>query len=207
MKLITYKSAMHLLAASIISMMAIGNASADWIAQDSMVGVFDPDCVNANSVCAPDAAFTRSDGSAEGGYRVGGTVSWTFDLDTTAFSYISSINVGVGVVGLSPDLYPNNSDGSKGHILEIDGIPVAPLFPATGGRDWFSFDLTSALIGLGDGTHTFSVVAFDSEEWAGVDIAVMRIEGESTVVPVPAAAWLLGSGLLGLAGVARRKAA
>lgn len=31
--------------------------------------------------------------------------------------------------------------------------------------------------------------------------------GTATVVPVPAAAWLLGSGLLGLVGVARRKAA
>jgi len=31
--------------------------------------------------------------------------------------------------------------------------------------------------------------------------------GGSTPVPVPAAAWLLGSGLIGLAGVARRKAA
>ncbi|MDT8281325.1 MAG: VPLPA-CTERM sorting domain-containing protein [Gammaproteobacteria bacterium] len=30
--------------------------------------------------------------------------------------------------------------------------------------------------------------------------------GELTVVPVPAAVWLFGSGLLGLAGVARRKA-
>jgi hypothetical protein len=29
----------------------------------------------------------------------------------------------------------------------------------------------------------------------------------TTVVPVPAAAWLFGSGLLGLVGVARRKAA
>jgi len=31
------------------------------------------------------------------------------------------------------------------------------------------------------------------------------IEGTATVVPVPAAAWLFGSGLLGLIGIARRK--
>ena len=32
-----------------------------------------------------------------------------------------------------------------------------------------------------------------------------RLEGTMTVVPVPAAVWLFGSGLLGLVGVARRK--
>jgi len=30
---------------------------------------------------------------------------------------------------------------------------------------------------------------------------------ETTVIPVPAAVWLFGSGLLGLIGIARRKAA
>ncbi len=34
-----------------------------------------------------------------------------------------------------------------------------------------------------------------------------RLEGTMTVVPVPAAVWLFGSGLLGLVGVARRKKA
>jgi hypothetical protein len=32
-----------------------------------------------------------------------------------------------------------------------------------------------------------------------------NLHGNMTVVPVPAAVWLFGSGLLGLAGVARRK--
>lgn len=34
-----------------------------------------------------------------------------------------------------------------------------------------------------------------------------RLEGTMTVVPVPAAVWLLGSGLIGLVGIARRKKA
>ena len=33
-----------------------------------------------------------------------------------------------------------------------------------------------------------------------------RIEYSFTVIPVPAAVWLFGSGLLGLVGIARRKA-
>ena len=37
--------------------------------------------------------------------------------------------------------------------------------------------------------------------------ASISLSGTATVVPVPAALWLLGSGLLGLAGVARRRRA
>jgi len=37
--------------------------------------------------------------------------------------------------------------------------------------------------------------------------ATVTLSGTATVVPVPAALWLLGSGLLGLAGIARRRRA
>jgi hypothetical protein len=39
----------------------------------------------------------------------------------------------------------------------------------------------------------------------GMTCANDVIEGSVSTVPVPAAAWLFGSGLLGLVGVARRK--
>ena len=74
--------------------------------------------------------------------------------------------------------------------------------------------------------HTFSLVAqkgealfFDWEfsttdvspfyDFAFIDIGGIHYEvlAEIQSVPVPAAAWLLGSGLLGLIGVARRKTA
>ena len=49
-------------------------------------------------------------------------------------------------------------------------------------------------VGLGLGTGPFDVTVYD-----------LHLAG--TVVPVPAAAWLFGSGLLALVGMARRKKA
>ncbi len=51
-------------------------------------------------------------------------------------------------------------------------------------------------------------IEFDSINLGGLsdDIALDNIRfGQAAVVPVPAAAWLLGSGLIGLLGVARRR--
>ncbi|BAN34336.1 hypothetical protein SCD_n00488 [Sulfuricella denitrificans skB26] len=64
---------------------------------------------------------------------------------------------------------------------------------------------------------TTTAPTFVTFNWAGLDKVVMS-DGDGTAhtaidditvnsVPVPAAAWLLGSGLLGLIGVARRKVA
>ena len=40
-----------------------------------------------------------------------------------------------------------------------------------------------------------------------LDLSAGAFSGSLTIVPVPAAVWLFGSGLIGLIGVARRKAA
>ena len=72
-----------------------------------------------------------------------------------------------------------------------------------------SFDLTS-LPGL-DTMSSFNVeFYFDSIDSIGNDGAGVRVDNFSvgtptSVVPVPAAVWLFGSGLLGLIGLARRK--
>ena len=44
------------------------------------------------------------------------------------------------------------------------------------------------------------------EEWSINKMTVTDTQIPPNIVPVPAAAWLLGSGLIGLLGVARRKA-
>ena len=55
------------------------------------------------------------------------------------------------------------------------------------------------------GSGTYSR-AYSRNGNTGSDLAGLRTKFEYTVVPVPAAVWLFGSGLIGLIGVARRKA-
>lgn len=58
-------------------------------------------------------------------------------------------------------------------------------------------------------SNTFNGTAMVDGAFVGqsANFNVMGITAAPSAVPVPAAAWLLGSGLLGLVGVARRKAA
>ena len=78
-----------------------------------------------------------------------------------------------------------------------------------------SFTLTgSALQDDGSGGWTGTIVSagnINGDNWNGFnnvlfsEVFDISIASASTVIPVPAAAWLFGSGLLGLVGVARRR--
>ena len=63
------------------------------------------------------------------------------------------------------------------------------------GVSWFS---DSGYTGGSTGIITYTV--------SGIDINFMLVDVDVQVVPVPAATWLFGSGLLGLVAVARRRA-
>ncbi len=76
--------------------------------------------------------------------------------------------------------------GSGTYLLAPDQNPIA-------------FDLSYG----GLTTFTTSRLASDG----GVITATYTLTNTTPAVPVPAAAWLFGSGLLGLAGIARRRAA
>ena len=56
-----------------------------------------------------------------------------------------------------------------------------------------------------DWSHVITGV--EDPDFGGYQRTDFHIEGIATVVPVPAAVWLLGSGLVGLVGVARRRKA
>lgn len=61
------------------------------------------------------------------------------------------------------------------------------------------------LIVNGQISGTFSISAEAAGNWNGFSNA--KLFGEAGEVPIPAAAWLFGSGLIGLAGIARKRKA
>ena len=73
-----------------------------------------------------------------------------------------------------------------------------------------TLDSSSNMLGLTAANITYggSLIAID---WGGLgsisNTTKVVLDVNTNPVPVPAAAWLLGSGLLGLIGVAQRKAA
>jgi hypothetical protein len=73
--------------------------------------------------------------------------------------------------------------------------------------DWTEFVINSGFV---EGTNTLQFVVSNSAPTTGGENVIgLRVEmtGTATVVPVPAAVWLFGSGLLGLMGYSRRKTA
>ncbi len=73
-----------------------------------------------------------------------------------------------------------------------------------------SFNIANSLTGIGlSALQSTGVLNFSGNVSGNLYLnsATLTVDVSPNPVPIPAAAWLLGSGLLGLAGVARRKAA
>ena len=96
-------------------------------------------------------------------------------------------------------------------LAELNGNVTPPEFLtvtfdgllATGGTVTQTFQLDGNAFGL----ETFSFVGFtglSQVSWTQ-DTPFHQFDNIVTTIPVPAAAWLFGSGLLGLIGVARRR--
>ena len=98
----------------------------------------------------------------------------------------------VGVDGLSAALWTDSD------ITSSD--PSRASFRMTGIGDGLSADLF-----VGSRTPAEIGSQFLLWEYFGEEIRVDGYTVTASVVPVPAAAWLFGSGILGLVGVARRK--
>ena len=110
----------------------------------------------------------------------------TYTIDTVEGGVYTGIVVGAGQVG--------------GHILfdwgATTNIDVVNVWDVTGG-DYFSTDGPAGNPANPDGIRGYGMIdgAFPN----------FNANFDFTAVPVPAAVWLFGSGLVGLVGVARRR--
>ncbi len=149
----------------------------------------------------------------------GGSVTLTsFSIDATAFQIVfddSSLNIDITdeafVLTSNTGSYDPSADGGLGYgsfggTFTVDGGLLAGTFSnleVFGFGDGVNYDFSSNLV-FSSGSL---MGGFTGGRIEGIiDGGILQAKlGEVTVVPVPAAVWLFGSGLLGLVGVARRK--
>jgi hypothetical protein len=125
-----------------------------------------------------------------------------------------------GASGVLPTISIANSSGlndytqgihfgnSFAFTLLLDGPAVnAPNGSALGGSS-FLFALSTNADGSGallSSDGTLLTLDLDTHGAATANVAASQVTADVTPTPVPAAAWLLGSGLMGLVGLRRRK--
>lgn len=115
-------------------------------------------------------------------------------------AYVSESNIGLygsnATVGLTENWYAGIPAGDKSHFQNanmnglVASIPLGADGPYLGTQAGFFI-----------GTNQF---VYDN--WR-LDASGELTYGAASVIPVPAAVWLFGSGLLGLVGIARRRKA
>jgi hypothetical protein len=123
---------------------------------------------------------------------------------------ITLFDTGVGTstlfgagAGTSSDTLTYNSVSYTNYNVDVDGQPPVE------GEENPDYGVFVMDIDLADfnylGTNPVDIIRLGIDSGSAVPALVGGYHSTAAVVPVPAAAWLFGSGLLGLVGVARRK--
>ena len=135
--------------------------------------------LNAITIMIPNA-FGYS-----GGQVSIGSIGTGFHVDDSDLSMVDMTNLAITWSFAPGAIFPIGNENDGG--VDTTGLAMQTISGTIGGG---AFDLTvTGGSGIGPSTWT------------------MAGTYETTAVPVPAAAWLLGSALVGLVGVARRKEA
>jgi len=154
---------------------------------------------HANMVVLP--ALDIQDLTGDAGVTLSST---TFDIDATAFAIVtngSTIAIPDEIFTLTATV--NTSGLFSG--LFTGSFTVGTLLSGTfDNLDVSTFDFFGDVTYTGGSLQGNLTTGFIDGVFSGSSMVAKL--GEVAVVPVPAAAWLFGSGLIGLIGIARRKA-
>lgn len=155
-----------------------------------------PSTVNLNDIFTVDIVGTGFVGNVDGG-----GVNLAFDQNV--FNVLSvSIDESVWNFG-STGISTGSIDNVTG---TVDGIMVNTFADVSG--DFVVATLEVQAVGLGDNS-LFQLSALGINPWASSGSLINPSFSDSSIsvsaVPVPAAIWLFGSGLIGIIGMARRK--
>jgi len=166
-----------------------------------------------------------TDNPSSGTYAANLNVPTRSQIDPPADPLIKNANLGAGL--LTPGASITATWDMRGSLEGAGGVVFVELFSELAGggtskaeiytdgpifptADWQSFSWTTTLGADVAGGVTLQLKASCGPvEGCGVDAYFdnVTISTDVAAVPVPAALWLFGSGLLGLIGVARRKQA
>jgi type VI protein secretion system component Hcp len=162
-------------------------------------------------------SFSWGVNKVEGGKPVFSPFSWTQQIDKSVVSMLTGLTSGMGYKNAILDVQ-RVGDSSAFFSMQFDNLYLSKLnISGTGDAQ----PVAAALDGYEKITMTYRQLQKDGSLGTpisgGWDItsgktvffgSATAFEGlmlaQAAPVPVPAAAWLLGSGLLGLIGVARR---
>jgi len=161
----------------------------------------------SNDIAVGDTVTLTVQGSEFVNGVSAGTVAINWDTASVQLnSTLSDIQTSLFLNGFDAVLTIDNS--VAGQLLVTAGqLFSAPIFGP--GFDFFSLDFLST---LSLGSSLINISAGPGGDWQDAFFNVQPVADyvgatlSVNAVPVPAAAWLFGSGLIGLIGIARRKA-
>ncbi len=197
---------------------AIAQMTITDVDNDGLAGCFKFDSLDA-STCAGGAQFS-SDGSVSAGDAIPG-VSVDGAILFGQAQGVNGFSQGFDFAGfpMKPITLAAPIGDITGSSMTLGSFPFAVSYqsgnPMTIPMSPDGGTLVAQILN-DNGDNTFDylmtwshlVTAVDDPTGAFTNFpAFWRLEGAATVVPVPAAVWLFGSGLLGLIGMARRKKA
>ncbi len=164
---------------------------ADFIYADAQVGSTDINGGNGSASAIAEAnitsgmAFATGSNNLSGGQLSIGAGGATFSFDFWLDSYLEVSGDAIGTAWSSINLMINNTSTSgfpKSFTIGSGSVGTVDAFDSYVSSDFYSLD---------EGVYSLSIAMDNS-----VNL---------TTVPVPAAVWLFGTGLVALAGIARRK--